>query len=48
MSNEAKELLKQFDAAMDDSLNAVKKSSDSGKEEETKDKDNKKKKKLWK
>lgn len=48
MSNEAKELLKQYDAAMDDSLNAVKKSSDSGKDEEPKDKDNKKKKKLWK
>lgn len=47
LSNEAKDLLKQFDAAMDDSLNAVKKASEPEKEEDHDPKD-KKKKKLWK
>ena len=46
---EAKELLKQFDALTGDSLNAVKKATESG-EGETREKDSKdgKKKKFWK
>ena len=44
LSNEAKELLKQFDAANDDSLNAAKAAESDKKEEEPKEK----KKKFWK
>lgn len=49
LSHEAKELLKQFDAACDDSLNAVKNATEQ-KESGEKDKDPKdgKKKKFWK
>ena len=44
LSNEAKEFLKQFDAANDDSLNAAKAAESDKKEEEPKEK----KKKFWK
>ncbi len=50
LSSEAKELLKQFDAASGDSLNAVKNSSgqkDEGENKDTKDSKDGKKKKFW-
>ena len=46
LSGEAKELLKQFDAASGDSLNAVKRSADAKKDDGKDPKD--KKKKFWK
>lgn len=47
LSNEAKELLRQFDAATDDSLNAAKKLNEQEEKEDNKETKKGKKKKFW-
>jgi len=48
LSHEAKELLKQFDAASGDSLNAVKNATEQKDTDDNKDPKDSKKKKFWK
>ena len=48
LSNEAKDLLRQFDAASGDSLNVVKNTADKNEEPDNKDSKDGKKKKFWK
>ena len=48
LSNEAKELLRQFDEATDNSLSTVKNAQNDKPEEESKDGKDGKKKKFWK